>query len=71
LTGVTGAQRAWQTRDKLHRMARRTGKQNLYFSTAMLNEIAAEAGRLGHSFSWVVQRAWKIAVEEIKKIPSA
>jgi uncharacterized small protein (TIGR04563 family) len=50
---------------------RRNRKQNPYFSARMLDEITADARRLGHSFSWVVQRAWKTAVEEIKKLPSA
>ena len=36
-------------------------KQSLYFPTAMLDEIAAEARRLDRSMSWVVQRAWKLS----------
>jgi uncharacterized small protein (TIGR04563 family) len=43
-------------------------KQSLYFSEAMLDEIAAEARRLDRSLSWVVQRAWKIGREAIKKL---
>jgi uncharacterized small protein (TIGR04563 family) len=45
-------------------------KQSLYFPEAMLQEIKDEAARLDRSLSWVVQRAWKIARLEIKRIPS-
>ena len=45
-------------------------KQSLYFPEAMLQEIKDEAARLDRSLSWIVQRAWKIARMEIKKIPS-
>lgn len=43
-------------------------KQSLYFPEVMLQEIADEAQRLDRSMSWVVQRAWKLAREEIKKL---
>ena len=45
-------------------------KQSLYFPEAMLQEIKDEAARLDRSLSWIVQRAWKMARAEIKKIPS-
>ncbi len=45
-------------------------KQSLYFPEKMLEEIASEAKRLDRSLSWVVQRAWKVAREEVKKLPS-
>ncbi len=45
-------------------------KQSLYFPEAMLQEIKDEAARLDRSLSWIVQRAWKMARLEIKKIPS-
>lgn len=45
-------------------------KQSLYFPEAMLQEIKDEAARLDRSLSWIVQRAWKTARIEIKKIPS-
>jgi uncharacterized small protein (TIGR04563 family) len=45
-------------------------KQSLYFPEEMLREIVAEARRLERSLSWVVQRAWKGARAEIKKLPS-
>jgi uncharacterized small protein (TIGR04563 family) len=45
-------------------------KQSLYFPEKMLGEIASEARRLDRSMSWVVQRAWKVAREEMKKMLS-
>lgn len=45
-------------------------KQSLYFPAEMLEEIKSEAARLDRSLSWVVQRAWKLARLEIKKLPS-
>ena len=46
-------------------------KQSLYFPEAMLEDIKTEAARLDRSLSWVVQRAWKTARAEIRKIPSS
>jgi uncharacterized small protein (TIGR04563 family) len=45
------------------------GKQSLYFSEAMIEEIRQEAVRIDRSTSWVVQRAWKLARAELKKMP--
>jgi len=45
-------------------------KQSLYFPESMLQEIKEEAARLDRSLSWIVQRAWKLARIEIKKLPS-
>ena len=45
-------------------------KQSLYFPESMLQEIKDEAARLDRSLSWIVQRAWKTARLEIRKIPS-
>lgn len=45
-------------------------KQSLYFPETMLTEIKDEAARLDRSLSWVVQRAWKLARTDIRKIPS-
>ncbi|WP_394823970.1 MULTISPECIES: TIGR04563 family protein [Pendulispora] len=46
-------------------------KQSLYFPESMLVEIQQEATRLQRSLSWVVQRAWKVAREEVKKMPGS
>ena len=45
-------------------------KQSLYVPESMLQEIKEEAARLDRSLSWDVQRAWKLARLEIKKLPS-
>jgi len=45
-------------------------KQSLYFPESMLVEIQQEAARLDRSLSWVIQRAWKLARAEIRKLPS-
>jgi len=45
-------------------------KQSLYFPESMLQEIKEEAARLDRSLSWVVQRAWKLARLDIKRLPS-
>lgn len=45
-------------------------KQSLYFTVEVLSEIQVEAARFDRSLSWVVQRAWKIARNTIKKLPS-
>ncbi|MGO9832990.1 MAG: TIGR04563 family protein [Polyangiaceae bacterium] len=45
-------------------------KQSLYFPEEMLDEIAVEARRLDRSRSWVLQRAWKTARQDIQKLSS-
>ena len=45
-------------------------KQSLYFPESMLEEIQREAARLDRSLSWIVQRCVKIALPEIRKLPS-
>ena len=45
-------------------------KQSLYFPEGMLNEMSAEAKRQDRSMSWLAQRAWEIAREQIMKFPS-
>jgi uncharacterized small protein (TIGR04563 family) len=45
-------------------------KQSMYFPEQMLEEIASEARPLDRSLSWVVQRVWKTALHEMKRIPS-
>ena len=45
-------------------------KQSLYFPQEMLGEIQAEAARQDRSLSWIVQKAWKIARDELKRFPS-
>ncbi len=45
-------------------------KQSLYFPEDMLAEIMREANRLDRSLAWMVQHAWRIARDEVKKFPS-
>ena len=45
-------------------------KQSLYFPEELLNEISREANRQDRSLSWIVQKAWKIARDEISKYPA-
>ena len=45
-------------------------KQSLYFPEEMLKEIGAEATRQDRSLSWIVQKAWKTARQEIMSIPA-
>ena len=45
-------------------------KQSLYFPENMLKEIQEEATRQDRSLSWIVQKAWKIARNEIRRYPS-
>lgn len=45
-------------------------KQSLYFPEDMLEEIQREAMRQDRSLSWIVQKAWKIARDQIRKFPS-
>ena len=45
-------------------------KQSLYFPEEMLREIQSEANRQDRSLSWIVQQAWRVSREEIKKFPS-
>jgi uncharacterized small protein (TIGR04563 family) len=45
-------------------------KQSLYFPKDMLAEIMREAIRLDRSLSWMVQQAWRIARQEVGKLPS-
>lgn len=45
-------------------------KQSLYFPEDTLREIMREANRQDRSLSWVVQQAWRVAREQIRKFPS-
>lgn len=45
-------------------------KQSLYFPEEMLREIQAEAVRQDRSLSWIVQQAWRISRDEVRRFPS-
>jgi uncharacterized small protein (TIGR04563 family) len=44
-------------------------KQSLYFPEDMLREIQEEATRQDRSLSWVVQQAWRVAREQLARVP--
>lgn len=44
-------------------------KVTLYFSGGMLTETQAEAIRQDRSISWIIQAAWRIAREEVRRLP--
>ena len=46
-------------------------KQSLYFPQEMLKEIQEEGARQDRSLSWLVQRTWRIARDELRAFPSA
>lgn len=45
-------------------------KVTLYFSSAMLEETQREAIRQDRSVSWIIQAAWRIAREEVRRLPA-
>jgi uncharacterized small protein (TIGR04563 family) len=46
-------------------------KVTLYFNSAMLSETQKEALRQDRSISWIIQAAWKIARDEVRRMPNA
>ena len=46
-------------------------KVTLYFNSAMLAETQKEAIRQDRSVSWIIQAAWRIAREEVKRMPTS
>lgn len=49
---------------------RKSRKKSLYFPQEMQDEIKSEADRLDRSLSWVLTKAWKLARERIRNLPS-
>ena len=45
-------------------------RQALYFPSDMLQDIQGEAARQDRSISWLIQQAWRIARNELRKVPS-
>jgi len=45
-------------------------RQTLFFPPAMLEELKAEAERQDRSLSWLLQRAWCLAVHDLEALPS-
>jgi uncharacterized small protein (TIGR04563 family) len=44
-------------------------KVTLYFSSSMLEETQREAIRQDRSISWIIQAAWRMSREEVRKLP--
>ena len=44
-------------------------KVTLYFSANMLGETQTEAIRQDRSISWIIQAAWRIAREDVRRLP--
>ena len=44
-------------------------KVTLYFSAGMLDETQKEAIRQDRSISWIIQAAWRIARDEVQRLP--
>ncbi len=46
-------------------------KQSVYLPEDMLSQLRLEAERLERPLSWVLNRAWRIALPKISAIPDA
>ncbi len=46
-------------------------KLTLYFPPELLEEARLEAQRQERTVSWILQKAWEFARQEIHKLPSA
>ena len=46
-------------------------KVTLYFNSSMLAETQKEAIRQDRSVSWIIQAAWRIARDEVRRIPTS
>ena len=51
-------------------MASPKKKVTLYFSSAVLGETHQEALRQDRSISWIMQAAWRLAREEVRRLPA-
>ena len=52
-------------------MSSQKKKVTLYFNAAMLSETQKEALRQDRSVSWIIQAAWRIARDEVRRMPGA
>ena len=43
-------------------------KQSIYMEVAIVRELRSEAARQQRTLSWLMQRAWALAREDIKKL---
>jgi uncharacterized small protein (TIGR04563 family) len=52
-------------------MSSQKKKVTLYFNAAMLAETQREAVRQDRSISWIIQAAWRLARDEVRRLPAA
>jgi uncharacterized small protein (TIGR04563 family) len=52
-------------------MASQKKKVTLYFNSGMLSETQREGLRQDRSISWIIQAAWRLARDEVRKMPAA
>jgi uncharacterized small protein (TIGR04563 family) len=45
-------------------------KVTLYFNAGMLSETQREAIRQDRSISWIIQASWRLARDEVRRLPS-
>jgi uncharacterized small protein (TIGR04563 family) len=45
-------------------------RQSVYLPQPLLIQLRAEAQRLDRSMSWLIQRAWKVALGQIRRMPA-
>ena len=45
-------------------------KVTLYFNAGILEETQREAIRQDRSISWIIQAAWRMARDEVRKLPT-
>ncbi len=45
-------------------------KVSVYLASDVVTELRAESQRLDRSLSWLVQKAWRLARDEIRKLAS-
>lgn len=46
------------------------GKQSVYLTHEVLEELQSESVRQGKSLSWLVQEAWRISKAELQRLNS-
>jgi uncharacterized small protein (TIGR04563 family) len=46
-------------------------KVTLYFSAGILDETQREAIRQDRSISWIIQAAWRLSRDEVRRLPGA
>jgi len=52
-------------------MSSQKKKVTLYFNSTMLAETQKEALRQDRSVSWIIQAAWRLARDEVRRMPGA